>query len=65
MGAVRQIAGAVSQQNAGINEIFGALTDLSSLMHDTMVGLQATQRVSQSLREVAEQMQHVARSYRV
>jgi methyl-accepting chemotaxis protein len=65
MNAVRQISNAVSQQNAGINEIFGALTDLSSLMHDTMVGLQATQRVSQALREVAEQMQHVARSYRV
>ncbi|MCY1074173.1 methyl-accepting chemotaxis protein [Archangium lansingense] len=65
MNAVRQISGAVSQQNAGINEIFSALTDLSSLMHDTMVGLQATQRVTQSLREVAEQMQHVARSYRV
>jgi methyl-accepting chemotaxis protein len=65
MNAVRQISGAVSQQNAGINEIFGALTDLSSLMHDTMVGLQATQRVTQALREVAEQMQHVARSYRV
>ena len=41
------------------------LTDLSSLMHDTMVGLQASQRVTQTLREVAEQMQHVARSYRV
>ncbi|AKJ00224.1 methyl-accepting chemotaxis protein [Archangium gephyra] len=65
MNAVRQISGAVSQQNAGINEIFGALTDLSSLMHETMVGLQATQRVTQALREVAEQMQHVARSYRV
>jgi methyl-accepting chemotaxis protein len=65
MNAVRQISGAVSQQNAGINEIFGALTDLSSLMHETMVGLQATQRVTQALREVSEQMQHVARSYRV
>jgi methyl-accepting chemotaxis protein len=65
MTAVRQISVAVSQQNAGINEIFGALTDLSSLMHDTMVGLQASQRVTQTLREVSEQMQHVARSYRV
>jgi methyl-accepting chemotaxis protein len=55
----------VSQQNAGISQIFNAMTDLSSMMHDTVAGLQATQRVSRALREVAEQMEHVARSYRV
>jgi methyl-accepting chemotaxis protein len=65
MNAVRQIAGAVNQQNAGIAQIFTAMTDLSNMMHDTMVGLQATQRVTQALRDVAEQMQQVARSYRV
>ena len=65
MGAVRQIAGAVNQQNAGIGEIFSALTDLSTMMHSTMEGLMASQRVTQSLREVSEQMEKVARSYRV
>jgi methyl-accepting chemotaxis protein len=65
MNAVRQIASAVGQQNAGIEEIFNAMTDLSSMMHDTMVGLQASQNVTEALREVAEQMQQVARSYRV
>ncbi|PTL81696.1 methyl-accepting chemotaxis protein [Vitiosangium sp. GDMCC 1.1324] len=65
MNAVRQIANAVSQQNAGIAEIFNAMTDLSTMMHDTMVGLQASQRVTEALREVATQMQQVARSYRV
>jgi methyl-accepting chemotaxis protein len=65
MGAVRQIAVAVNQQNAGIAEIFGAMTDLSSMMHATMESLMASQRVTQSLREVSEQMEHVARSYRV
>ncbi|WP_257454809.1 methyl-accepting chemotaxis protein [Archangium lipolyticum] len=65
MNAVRQIASAVSQQNAGIAQIFTAMTDLSTMMHDTMVGLQASQRVTQALRDVAEQMQKVARSYRV
>jgi methyl-accepting chemotaxis protein len=65
MGAVRQIASAVNQQNAGISQIFNAMTDLSGMMHDTVSGLQATQRVTRALREVAEQMEHVARSYRV
>ncbi len=65
MGAVRQIAVAVNQQNAGVSEIFGALTDLSSMMHATMESLMASQRVTQSLREVSEQMEQVARSYRV
>jgi methyl-accepting chemotaxis protein len=65
MNAVRQIASAVGQQNAGIAEIFNAMTDLSTMMHDTMVGLQANLRVIQSLREVSGQMQQVARSYRV
>jgi methyl-accepting chemotaxis protein len=65
MGAVRQIAVAVNQQNAGVAEIFSALTDLSTMMHATMEGLMASQRVTQSLREVSEQMEQVARSYRV
>jgi len=65
MGAVRQIAVAVNQQNAGVSEIFGALTDLSTMMHATMESLMASQRVTQSLREVSEQMEQVARSYRV
>ncbi|ATB35755.1 chemotaxis protein [Cystobacter fuscus] len=65
MMAVRQIANAVNQQNAGIQEIFNALTDMSSLMHETMLGLQATQRVTGELRDVAQQMEKVASSYRV
>ena len=35
------------------------------MMHATMEGLMASQRVTQSLREVSEQMAKVARSYRV
>ena len=65
MNAVRQIAGAVNQQNTGIAEIFNALTDLSGMMHDTMVGLQSSQDVTGTLRDVAAQMQKVAQSYRV
>ena len=65
VGAVRQISSAVSQQNAGIEQITNAVTDLSQMMADTMVGLQASQRVTQALREVATQMEEVARTYRV
>ncbi|QSQ20396.1 methyl-accepting chemotaxis protein [Pyxidicoccus parkwayensis] len=63
--AVRQIAGAVAQQNAGISQIFGAVTDLSSMMNDTQQGLAATTRAATHLREVSEQMQAVARAYRI
>ena len=65
MSAVRQISTAVSQQNAGFEEIFNAMTDLSQMMTDTMTSLQATQQVASELGEVAQQMQKVARSYRV
>jgi methyl-accepting chemotaxis protein len=63
--AVRQIAAAVSQQNAGIAQIFGAVTDLSTMMNETVGSLQATTNATRALQEVAEQMQHAARSYRV
>ncbi|MFY0569329.1 methyl-accepting chemotaxis protein [Archangium lansingense] len=63
-GAARQIAVAVSQQNAGIAQIFTAVTDLSSLMDETMQGVQATTRATNSLREAAERMETVARTYR-
>jgi methyl-accepting chemotaxis protein len=64
-GAARQIAVAVNQQNAGISQIFTAVTDLSSLMDETMSGVQATTRATQTLREAAERMQTVAGTYRV
>jgi methyl-accepting chemotaxis protein len=63
--AVRQIASAVSQQNAGIAQIFSAVTDLSTMMNETVLSLQATTKATRALQDVAEQMQRVARSYRV
>ncbi|MBN1207064.1 MAG: methyl-accepting chemotaxis protein [Myxococcaceae bacterium] len=62
--AVRQIASAVSQQNEGIAQIFGAVTDLSGMMNETVASLQATTRATRALQEVAEQMQSSAASYR-
>jgi methyl-accepting chemotaxis protein len=63
-GAARQIAVAVNQQNAGISQIFTAVTDLSSLMDETMQGVQATTRATSTLREAAERMETVASTYR-
>jgi methyl-accepting chemotaxis protein len=64
-GAARQIAVAVNQQNAGISQLFTAVTDLSTLMGETMQSLQATTRATGTLREAAERMETVARSWRV
>jgi methyl-accepting chemotaxis protein len=63
-GAARQIVVAVNQQNAGIAQIFTAVTDLSSFMEETMQGLQASTRATHRLREAAEHMAAVARTYR-
>ncbi|AKF81646.1 methyl-accepting chemotaxis protein [Myxococcus fulvus] len=63
--AAQQIAAAVTQQNAGVAQIFTAVTDLSRMMEESMQGLQAAQRITASLREVAAQMDTVAATYRV
>ncbi|MBJ6761537.1 methyl-accepting chemotaxis protein [Myxococcaceae bacterium JPH2] len=63
--AVRQIAGAVNQQNAGIAQIFTAVTDLSGMMDETQAGLKATTEAARRLQEVTSQMEGVARAYRI
>jgi len=63
--AAQQIAAAVTQQNAGIAQIFTAVTDLSKMMEETIQGLQATQRTTGTLRDVAKRMETVAGVYRV
>ena len=64
-GAARQIAVAVNQQNAGISQIFTAVTDLASLMDETMQSLQATTRATSTLREAAGRLETLARVWRV
>ncbi|MBZ4417348.1 methyl-accepting chemotaxis protein [Myxococcus sp. RHSTA-1-4] len=63
--AAQQIAAAVTQQNAGVAQIFTAVTDLSRMMDETMQGLKGTQRTTEALREVAQRMEVVASAYRV
>jgi methyl-accepting chemotaxis protein len=63
--SAQQIAAAVSQQNAGLAQIFEAVTDLSRMMDETLQGLGATQRTTAQLRDVAQRMEGVASAYRV
>ncbi|RKG93020.1 methyl-accepting chemotaxis protein [Corallococcus terminator] len=63
--AAQQIAAAVIQQNAGIAQIFTAVTDLSGMMDDTLQATQGTQRMAHTLRGVAERMESVAGVWRV
>ncbi|MBN8233049.1 methyl-accepting chemotaxis protein [Corallococcus macrosporus] len=63
--AAQQIAAAVIQQNAGIAQIFMAVTDLSRMMDDTLQAMHGTQRMTHALRGVAERMETVAGVWRV
>ena len=63
--AAQQIAAAVIQQNAGIAQIFSAVTDLSRMMDETLEAMHGTQRMTESLRGVAERMETVAGVWRV
>ncbi|HVE87309.1 MAG TPA: methyl-accepting chemotaxis protein, partial [Myxococcales bacterium] len=63
--AVRQIAAAVNQQNAGITQIFTAVTDLSRMMEESMARLGSTNEAAATLREVADRVQEMVRTYRV
>ncbi|WP_164018137.1 methyl-accepting chemotaxis protein [Pyxidicoccus trucidator] len=63
--AAQQIAAAVTQQNAGVAQIFTAVTDLSRMMDETLQGLKGTQRTTEVLRDVAQRMEVVASTYRV
>ncbi|RKH10136.1 methyl-accepting chemotaxis protein [Corallococcus sp. CA053C] len=63
--AAQQIAAAVIQQNAGIAQIFTAVTDLARMMDETLEAMQGTQRMTESLRGVAERMETVAGVWRV
>ncbi len=63
--AAQQIAAAVAQQNAGIAQIFTAVTELSKMMDETLEGLQSSQRTTDALRDVAKRMETVAGVYRV
>jgi methyl-accepting chemotaxis protein len=63
--AVRQISAAVSQQNAGIGQIFSAVTEQMKLMEETRARLEKTGAASMALREVANGLFGTLARYRL
>src|SRR5947207_6280414 len=63
--AVRQIAAAVSQQNAGITQIFRAVTDQTRMMHATMRRLESTTQAASVLKDLSQRVSEVVRQFRV
>ncbi|SEM66128.1 methyl-accepting chemotaxis protein [Stigmatella aurantiaca] len=62
--AVREIAGAVSQQDEGIAQIFGAVSELSRMMDDTEQQLGATRTAAMTLDDVSRRLTEVVTRYR-
>jgi methyl-accepting chemotaxis protein len=63
--AVRQIAAAVHQQNAGVTQISAAVGDLNDMMGETVNRIDTTNRSVQGLREAAERISTIVRTFRV
>ena len=63
--AVRQIAAAVSQQNAGITQIFSAVTDQTRLMDETMQRLETTTQAAGVLKDLSERVSEVVKRFRL
>ena len=63
--AVRQIAAAVSEQNAGITVIFNAVTEQMDMMDETRRRLDDTTRAADELQQVSKQVFELVERYRV
>lgn len=63
--SVRQIAHIVNQQHTGISQIFNSVTDLGTLMEDTVKRIEATSASTATLKLLSERVSEVLRPYRV
>ncbi|HEY6005423.1 MAG TPA: methyl-accepting chemotaxis protein [Anaeromyxobacter sp.] len=61
--AARQIAAAVTQQNAGIVQIFAAVNDLSKMMDDSMARLASTNAAAHAVGEVSRRAAGIVKEY--
>jgi methyl-accepting chemotaxis protein len=61
--AARQIAAAVTQQNAGFSQIFVAMGDLSQIMDSTLKRLESTQEATGTLAAVTQEVGKMARQF--
>jgi len=60
-----EIAAAVSQQDAGISQIFGAVSDVNQMMDETISRLEHTGESVDTLRGVSAQVSTVVASFRI
>jgi methyl-accepting chemotaxis protein len=63
--AVQEIADTVSQQDAGIAQLFAALRDLSALSQETVTRLSATEQSAARLSEASRQVSDIVRQYKL
>ncbi len=63
--AARQIAAAVSQQNAGVTQIVSALASLSEMMEDAVSRVEETKRAAMTLSTISQEVSAVADQYRL
>jgi len=63
--AVRAISDTVSQQDAGIAQLFIALRDLSSLSQETVTRLSATQQAAARLSEASREVSGIVSQYKL
>jgi methyl-accepting chemotaxis protein len=61
---VRQIANTITQQNAGVGQIFSAVRDLTTLTDDTRKRVGSTEQAIAEIREVAARVSGIVKSYR-
>jgi methyl-accepting chemotaxis protein len=61
--AARQIAAAVTQQNAGFSQIFVAIGDLSQIMESTLRRLESTQEATGTLVNVSTEVGKMAKQF--
>jgi methyl-accepting chemotaxis protein len=61
--AARQIAAAVTQQNAGFSQIFVAIGDLSQIMDSTLKRLESTQEATGTLVNVSNEVGKMAKQF--
>ncbi|HEX8704022.1 MAG TPA: methyl-accepting chemotaxis protein [Myxococcaceae bacterium] len=63
--AVREISDTVSQQDAGIAQLFLALRDLSTLSQETVTRLSATQEAATRLSEASREVSIIVNQYKL
>jgi methyl-accepting chemotaxis protein len=63
--AVREISDTVSQQDAGIAQLFAALRDLSTLSQETVTRLNATEQAAAQLSEASRVVSGIVRQYKL